>query len=221
MTHVTSAEAQEQLPGWTVVDGRLEISVRAKDFTQAIEFINRFTNFAEAQDHHPDFEVRYNTIRMRVLSHDVGHLTDRDIRFATAVDVLIEEMQLKRQPEKIARTHLVLVSADVAAIKPFWQAILNFKEVKGDENLLVDRSDVLPAIRFHQFADTSASTDEVNLSGALGKAHLDVFLPADQATSRVQAAVEAGGKLLNDTAEPTEWELSDADGNRIFVRTER
>ena len=221
MTHVTSAEAQEQLPGWTVVDGRLEVSVRAKDFTQAIEFVNRFTNFAEAQDHHPDFEIRYNTIRMRVVSHDVGHLTDRDIRFATSVDVLIEEMQLKRQPEKIARTHLVLVSSDVAAIKPFWQAILNFKEVKGDENMIVDRSDVLPPIRFHQFADATASTDEANLSGALGKAHMDVFLPADQAESRVQAAVEAGGKLLNDTEAPTEWELADADGNRIFVRTER
>ncbi len=218
MTHVTSAEAQEQLPGWTVVDGRLEVSVRAKDFTQAIEFVNRFTNFATAHEQHHDFEIRYNPIRMRVVSHDVGHQTDRDIRFATSVDVLIEEMQLKRQPEKIARTHLGLASSDVAAIKPFWQAILNFK---GDENMIVDRSDVLPPIRFHQFADATASTDEVNLSGALGKAHMDVFLPADQAESRVQAAVEAGGKLLNDTEAPTEWELADADGNRIFVRTER
>jgi len=219
MTNVTSAEAQEQLPGWTVVDGRLEISVRAKDFTQAIEFVNRFTNFAEAQDHHPDFEIRYNTIRMRLVSHDVGGLTDRDLKFATSVDVLIEEMGLKRQPEKIARTHLVLVSTDVSAIKPFWQAVLNFKEAKNDENMLVDRSDVLPPIRFHQFADSSASPEEAGLSGALGRAHLDVFVPADLANARVQAAVEAGGKLLNDANAPSEWELSDMDGNRVFIRT--
>jgi len=219
MTHVTSAEALEQLPGWTVVDGRLEISVRAKDFTQAIEFVNRFTNFAEAQDHHPDFEVRYNTVRMRVVSHDVGHLTDRDIRFATSVDVLIEEMQLKRQPEKITRAQLVLVSTDVSRIKPFWQAIFDFKQAKDDENVIVDRSDVLPSIRFHQFADSSASQEDVNLSGALGKAHLDIFVPAELAADRVEAAVEAGGKLLNDTHGPFEWELSDIDGNRAFVRT--
>lgn len=219
MTNVTTTEAQEQLPGWTVVDGRLEISVRAKDFTQAIEFVNRFTNFADAQDHHPDFEVRYNTIRMRVVSHDVGGLTDRDIKFATSVDVLIDEMQLKRQPEKITRTHLVLVSTDVSAIKPFWQAVLNFKEVKDDENMLVDKSDVLPPLRFYQYADASASADDVNLSGAFGKAHLDVFVPGDLAETRVQAAIEAGGKLLNETDAPAEWELSDTDGNRVFVRT--
>ena len=221
MTNVTTTEAQEQLPGWTVVDGRLEISVRAKDFTQAIEFVNRFTNFAEAQDHHPDFEIRYNTIRMRVLSHDVGGLTDRDIKFATSVDVLIDEMQLKRQPEKITRTHLVLVSTDVAAIKPFWEAVLNFKAAKDDENMLVDRSDVLAPLRFHQYADSSAATEDVNLAGALGKAHLDVFVPADLAQARVQAAVEAGGKLLNETHAPTKWELSDMDGNRVFVRTDQ
>lgn len=221
MTHVTSAEALEQLPGWTVVDGRLEISVRAKDFTQAIEFVNRFTNFADAQDHHPDFEIRYNTIRMRVVSHDVGHLTNRDIQFATSVDVLINEMQLKRQPEKITRTQLVLVSTDVSRIKPFWQAIFDFKQAKDDENMLVDRSDVLPPIRFHQYADPAAAKEDVNLAGAFGKAHLDVFVPADLAQKRVEAAVEAGGKLLNDTHAPSEWELSDVDGNRAFIRTSR
>jgi len=63
MTNVTSAQAQEQLPGWTVVDGRLEISVRAADFTKAIEFVNRFADIAEGMNHHPDFDIRYNTIR--------------------------------------------------------------------------------------------------------------------------------------------------------------
>lgn len=221
MTHVTSAEALEQLPGWTVVDGRLEISVRAEDFTQALEFINRFTNFAEAQDHHPDFDVRYNTVRMRVVSHDVGHLTNRDIRFATAVDVLIDEMQLKRQPEKITRTQLVLVSTDVSSIKPFWQAVLDFKQAKDDEDILVDRSDVLPPLVFQQFTDSNADQEDVNLSGAFGRAHLDVFVPNELAAARVEAAVEAGGKLLNDIHAPVEWELSDADGNRAFVRTSR
>lgn len=221
MTRVSAAEAQEQLPGWNVIDGRLEVSVRAKDFTQAIEFVNRFTNFAEAQDHHPDFEIRYNTIRMRVVSHDVGHLTQRDIQFATSLDVLIEEMQLKRQPEKIARTHLVLVTTDVDAIKPFWQAVFDFKVAKSDENMLLDRSDVLPPIRFDQFADSAASNDDVGLSGALGRAHLDVFVPADQAANRVKTAIDAGGKLLNDANAPAEWELADKDGNRVFVRTSR
>ena len=218
MTHVTSSQAQEQLSDWTVVDGRLEISVRAKDFVQAIEFVNRFTNLAEAQNHHPDFDIRYNTIRMRVVSHDVGGLTDRDITFATAVNVLIEEMGLKRQPEKITRSTVVLVSANVEAIKPFWKAIFDFKDAKEDDNLLLDRSDVLPPLRFHELTGVSASDDDA--TPAPGNVHFEVFVPASLAKDRRQAAVEAGGRLLSDANATDRWELADADGNRVILRAE-
>lgn len=221
MTHVTAAQAQEQLPGWTVVNGRLELSVRAKDFTQAIEFVNRFTNFAEAQDHHPDFEIRYNTIRMRVVSHDVGGLTDRDVQFATSVDVLVEELELKRQPEKITRTQLVLVSPNVDAIKPFWKAVFDFKEAKDDAELLVDRSDVLPPLRFHQLADATVPADDGTPAGGPGSMHLNVFVPAERAAVRLQAAIDGGGKLLSDADAPDVWELADMDGNRVFLRADQ
>lgn len=220
MTHVTSSQAQEQLSDWTVVDGRLEISVRAKDFVQAIEFVNRFTNLAEAQNHHPDFDIRYNTIRMRVVSHDVGGLTDRDINFATAVNVLIEEMGLKRQPEKITRSHVVLVSANVDAIKPFWQAIFDFKAAKDDE-FLTDRSDVLPPIRLHHLSNAPVSDGDENATPAPGNVHFEVFVPSSLAKDRLQAALEAGGKLLSDANATDQWELADKDGNRVLLRTDQ
>lgn len=222
MTHVTSAEAQEQLPGWTVVDGRLEISVRAKDFEGAIEFVNRFADVVEAQDHHPDFDIRYNTIRMRVVSHDVGGLTDRDTKFAAELDKLIDELELKRQPKKISRTHLVVVSPDVAAIKPFWKAVFDFRDAKGaeDAEMLVDRSDVLDPIRFHQRADTTIPADDVNPSAGPMSIHVDVFIPAELAEERKDAAIEAGGKLLSDADAPNMWELADVDGNRVYLRSE-
>ncbi len=220
MTDVTSSQAQDQLPDWTVVDGRLEISVRAKDFVQAIEFVNRFTNLAEAQDHHPDFEIRYNTIRMRVVSHDVGGLTDRDLKFATSVNVLIDEMGLKRQPEKITRTQVVIVSANVEAIKPFWKAVFDFKDAKDDEHLLVDRSDVLPPIRFHELSNISVSEGDENATPAPGNVHFEVFVPSSLAKDRLQAATEAGGKLLSEADSTSLWELSDKDGNRVILRAE-
>lgn len=218
MTNVTSSQAQEQLSDWTVVDGRLEISVRAKDFVQAIEFVNRFTNLAEAQNHHPDFDIRYNTIRMRVVSHDVGGLTDRDLKFATAVNVLIEEMGLKRQPEKITRAAVVLVSANVEAIKPFWKAIFDFKDAKDDEHLLVDRSDVLPPIRFQELSNVPTTDDDA--TPAPGNVHFEVYVPASLVKDRRQAAVDAGGRLLSDANATDWWELADADGNRVILRAE-
>lgn len=220
MTDVTSSQAQEQLPDWTVVDGRLEISVRAKDFVQAIEFVNRFTNLAEAQNHHPDFEIRYNTIRMRVVSHDVGGLTDRDLKFATSVNVLIDELGLKRQPEKITRTQVTIVSANVEAIKPFWQAVYYFKVAKDDDNLLLDRSDVLPPIRFRPLSDAPVTSGDDHATPTAGNVHFEVYVPASLVKERLQASLEAGGKLLSDAKATDRWELADQDGNRVILRSE-
>lgn len=211
MPQVTPAQAQAQLPDWTVIDGRLELSVRAKNFLAAIEFINRFAAIAEEQNHHPDFDVRYNTIRLRVVSHDVGGLSDRDLAFAEAVDELIAELELQRQPQKISRTHVVFTTSQRAAIKPFWQAILDFKD-DGDDGL-ADRSDVLPPVRF--------------LSGqrpteAAGGVHLEVFVPAAFAQARLQAALDAGGTLVSEAAAGDvshTWELRDADGNTVTLHT--
>lgn len=222
MTHVTSAQAQEQFPGWTVVDGRLEISVRAKDFKGAIDFVNRFTDIAEEMNHHPDFDIRYNTIRMRVVSHDVGGLTDRDTKFAEELDKLIDELELKRQPKKISRSHLVIVSPDVDAVMPFWKAVFDFKEGGGDDEpvMLVDRSDVLPPIQFQQRSDATVPEDDTDPSGGPVSMQVEVFVPAEFAKDRAEAAIEAGGKLLSDADAPAQWVLADLDGNRVYLRSE-
>ncbi|HIW45325.1 MAG TPA: 4a-hydroxytetrahydrobiopterin dehydratase [Candidatus Yaniella excrementigallinarum] len=223
MTNVTSAQAQEQLPGWTVVDGRLEISVRAADFTKAIEFVNRFADIAEGMNHHPDFDIRYNTIRIRVVSHDVGGLTDRDTAFAGELDKLIDEMELKRQPKKISRSHLIFVTPNIDAIKPFWKAVFDFKEAEGSgqTDMLVDRSDVLSPIRFLQRPDSTIPVDDVDPSDGPVSMHVDVFVPAEFAVTRMQAAVEAGGKIINQADAPSMWELADLDGNRVFLRSQQ
>lgn len=221
MTNVTIEQAQEQLPGWTVVDGRLEISVRAADFGQAIEFVNRFADIAENMDHHPDFDIRYNTIRIRLVSHDVGGLTDRDTKFASELDKLIDELELKRQPKKISRSHLIFVTPNIDAIKPFWKAVFDFKEAAGpgQTDMLVDRSDVLGPIRFMQRPDSTIPIDEADLTAGPISMHVDVFVPAEFAVSRMQAAVEAGGKIINEADAPSMWELADLDGNRVFLRS--
>lgn len=218
MAELTTAAVQDQLPDWTIVDHRLEISILAKDFVHAIDFVNRFAEVAETQNHHPDFDIRYNTVRMRVLSHDVGHLTERDLNFAKAINELIEELELKRQPNKITRTQLVILTPNIAVIKPFWQAIYDFRESTRDPSLLTDRSDVLPPIRFQELPDVQRSTEASD--SAPGNMHLEVMVPAALAAQRLQSAIDAGGKLLSDAKATYRWELADADGNRVILRAD-
>lgn len=173
-------------------------------------------------NHHPDFDIRYNTIRMRVVSHDVGGLTDRDTKFAEQLDTLIDELELKRQPKKISRSHLVIVSPDVDAVMPFWKAVFDFKEGGGDGEpvMLVDRSDVLPPIQFQQRSDATVPEDDTDPSGGPVSMQVEVFVPPELAKDRAEAAIEAGGKLLSDADAPAQWVLADLDGNRVYLRSE-
>lgn len=71
-----------EMPGWALVDGALVREWRFASFAAAMQFVNRVAEMAEATDHHPDFEIFYTRVRLRLVSHDVSRVTERDIRMA-------------------------------------------------------------------------------------------------------------------------------------------
>ena len=52
-----------------------------------------------------------------------------------------------------------------------------------------------------------------------GSAHIDVFVPHDQAEARVAAGIAAGGHIVRDEDSPQFWTLADAEGNEVDVAT--
>ncbi|MCC5629666.1 4a-hydroxytetrahydrobiopterin dehydratase [Nostoc sphaeroides] len=85
---LTEAEIQESakvLSGWTVEGSNLEITRTFKDFIQAIEFVNKLVEPAESAGHHPDIEISYNKVKIRLTTHDAGGLTQADFDVAQAI----------------------------------------------------------------------------------------------------------------------------------------
>jgi len=74
------------LPAWQIEDGKLIRDYTFPDFLQAIAFVNQVATIAEAANHHPDIDIRYNQVRLALISHDSGGLTNRDIKLATRID---------------------------------------------------------------------------------------------------------------------------------------
>ncbi len=81
-------EALASLPEWSLVDGRDAINRRFtfENFNQAFGFMSRAALLAERMDHHPEWFNVYNRVEVTLSTHDAGGLTDRDIRFARAMD---------------------------------------------------------------------------------------------------------------------------------------
>ena len=59
------------------------------DFAQAIAFVNRVAEAAEAANHHPDITVHgWNKVRLELSTHSQGGLTEADFGMAARIDPL-------------------------------------------------------------------------------------------------------------------------------------
>ena len=82
-------ELLRQLPEWALEDGKLVRFFAFPDFVQAIAFVNRVAQLAEQAGHHPDIDIRYNRVRLGLVTHDAGGITAKDFELAAAADNLI------------------------------------------------------------------------------------------------------------------------------------
>jgi 4a-hydroxytetrahydrobiopterin dehydratase len=81
-------EAVAKLPGWRLEDGKLLRDFAFVDFVAAMTFVNKIAEVAESAGHHPDIDIRYNKVRLALVSHDAGGLTERDFDLAAGIDSL-------------------------------------------------------------------------------------------------------------------------------------
>ncbi len=79
--------ALEQL-AWTAVNGELVKQVRRHDFAAALAFVDEVGRLAEAAGHHPDIELSWNRVTLRLSTHSLGGITDADLELARQIDAL-------------------------------------------------------------------------------------------------------------------------------------
>lgn len=74
---------------WKLNEKSIERTVTMKDFRDAIDFVNRVANVAQAQDHHPDICIYYNKVKLENSTHRLGGLTLDDFILASAIDQVV------------------------------------------------------------------------------------------------------------------------------------
>jgi 4a-hydroxytetrahydrobiopterin dehydratase len=85
------ADAQIQsalaaLNGWEVRDGRLRRRFTFRTFLRAVAFVNSVAYLSEGAGHHPDITINYNKVTIRLITHAVDALTERDFALAREID---------------------------------------------------------------------------------------------------------------------------------------
>jgi 4a-hydroxytetrahydrobiopterin dehydratase len=79
-------ETVKAMKGWELKNGKLEKSFRFSDFVEAFGFMTRIALEAEKMNHHPEWLNVYNTVTIKLSTHDAGGITDFDTKLAKIID---------------------------------------------------------------------------------------------------------------------------------------
>lgn len=89
---LTAAEvtaALESLPGWEVRDGWLRRTFATPGWTHSILLVNTIAMIAEAGWHHPDLNVGYAQVTVKLQTHKVHGLTAKDVELAHRIEEVV------------------------------------------------------------------------------------------------------------------------------------
>ena len=160
---------------------------------------------AERHGVRPDVDLRPEAVVVRVPSGEDGipaAVTD----FARAVSEGAASLGLPADPARVQSVGVYVAEHSGADVRPFFLAALGYDAV-GD----TDAADPLrsgPVLAFNPLTGDAPGR---------GRTHLDVFVPADQAQARVDAAIAAGGRLVDDANAPAWWTLASPDNHGVDI----
>ncbi|WP_193047645.1 4a-hydroxytetrahydrobiopterin dehydratase [Mycolicibacterium baixiangningiae] len=83
--------ALQDLDGWERTEGALRRSVEFPAFLDGIEAVRRVAERAEEHDHHPDIDIRWQTVTFVLVTHSEGGITQKDLQMAREIDAIVDD----------------------------------------------------------------------------------------------------------------------------------
>jgi 4a-hydroxytetrahydrobiopterin dehydratase len=220
--------------GWRFILGAARTHVRVGSLAQAASVAGHAIDAAGSDaDESLRVDIRRDHVILTLQSLRSGWVNRREVELAGRISAAIRELGLTTDPDvsgngasgdgasgdgagtvrSVQILEIAIDAMDIAAIRPFWQAVLGYGDEPGKagpEDALVDPAWESPAIWFQQMDAPRPQRNRI---------HFDVSVPHDEAQNRIQAALAAGGTLLSDAEAPAFWVLADAEGNEACITT--
>ncbi len=220
LTRTTASQAVESI-GWRYLLGTLAASVPVSSLGQAAAVAAVAASACgEDADRHLRIDLRPDRVELSVQDRTVAALTGRDTALAEAITAALTGQGAhvagsvsERYRRPVQMLELAIDAMDIAAIRPFWKAVLGYGDEPGRDgprDAIVDPAGQLPAIWFQQMDAPRLQRNRI---------HFDITVAHDEAEPRVRAALDAGGTMVSDAAARAFWVLADAEGNEVCVCT--
>lgn len=156
-------------------------------------------------DRAPDVDLRPRGVIVRTSRPDY-RLDATDVAVAQRVSAAAAALGLEPDPSVLQVMQIAVAHGPGVDVRPFWNAAFGYVDF-GDEDSL-DPDGRGPWLWFHDI--------DPPVRGR-GRTHIDVSVPADVAPARVEAALAAGGRLVDDSHAPRWWTLASPDNHGVDI----
>ncbi|PTL72430.1 pterin-4-alpha-carbinolamine dehydratase [Rathayibacter caricis DSM 15933] len=190
--------------GWRVVGDGARAWFPTGSFARGAALVAAVAALADEADHHPDVDLRFGGVGVRLISHDVGDVSRRDAELAGRISSAAQELGLVADPSAVQSLQIAIDAVDVDAVRAFWAAVLGYSPREDAD--AADPRGLAPNIWVQRIDETRSERNTV---------HLDLYVPRDVVESRIAAALAAGGRVADDDHAPDWWTLADPEGNEV------
>lgn len=178
----------------------------ATSLAQAASLVGPVLAAAESHGIQPDIDLRPEAVIVRVPYTSFDGIPAASTRFAADVSRAADERGLPADPARAQSIGIYVAQHSATDVRPFFTAALGYRDF-GDTDA-IDPLRCGPQLAFNPIAGDTPGR---------GRTHFDIFVPADQAQARVDAALAAGGRLVDDSHAPAWWSLASPDNHGVDI----
>ena len=83
-------DSSHLIPDWEILETRLRRKFKFKDFIDAFGFMTKVAIISESMIHHPELKNVYSEVSIELTTHDLGGISQLDLKLVQAIDIIIE-----------------------------------------------------------------------------------------------------------------------------------
>jgi 4a-hydroxytetrahydrobiopterin dehydratase len=204
----------EGVADWRLISEGATAFFRTQSFAESARFVHAISALPGVEDHRPSIDMRHDgvTVHMITYTDDYFGLSHRDVELARQISSVALKLGLTADPSAVQSVLIIPGATNIAQVRPFWQAVLGYAPRRDSPaEDLVDPHDRGPAFWLEQMKEPRGDGG--------GAIHIAIWVPHEQAETRVAAALAAGGRMVRDEFAPSWWTLADAAGNEADIAT--
>ena len=197
--------AADDIDDWAVLHGGPTAVFRTGSMVEAARFAEAIATIPGVDGSRAALTITTGRLSVR-LTREMWALEEGHLDIARAISAVAREHGITADLGAVQEVQVAVSAKPDEIDLPFWRAVLGYDALAPDNGL-----DPLGHSSTVWMQDLDAAKP---LRHAM---HIDVSVPREHAVARMEAAVAAGGRIVDDSEAPRDWILSDKAGNKVCI----